>query len=68
MMERTSQQDAADDAELERIMRMTEEELIESMGGRAEYDSQVAECREMFERAVSEAERRTGKKFGGKRL
>lgn len=66
-MGRANQQDAADDAEIERIMRMTEEELVESMGGREEFDRQVAECREAFERAVAEAERRTGRKFGGNR-
>lgn len=63
-MERTTQRDAADDRELELIMAMTEAELIASMGGQEEFDRQAAEARECFERAVAEAERRTGKKFG----
>lgn len=63
-MGRANQRDAADDRELERIMAMTEDELIESMGGREEYDRAVQEARESFERAVVEAERRTGRKFG----
>lgn len=64
----TKHQDAADDRELERIMAMTEDELIASMGGREEYDRAVQETRDIFERAVAEAERRTGRKFGGPRL
>ncbi len=64
-MGRENQRDAADDREIERIMSMTEDELIESMGGREEYDRAVQEARDAFERAVSEAERRVGKKYGG---
>lgn len=66
-MGRTNQQDAADDREFERIMSMTEDELIESMGGREKYDRAVQEARDAFERAVAEAERRVGKKYGGPR-
>ncbi len=62
-MGRGNQQDAADDREFERIMAMTEEELVESMGGREAFDAGVVEARESFERAVAEAERRTGKKY-----
>ena len=67
-MGRTSQQDAVDDAELERIMSMTEDMLVESMGGRKAFDDAVAEARECFERAVAEAERRTGKKYLGPKI
>ena len=67
-MGRSSQQDAADDRELERIMSMTEDELIAGAGGREAYDAQVAEARASFERAVAEAERRTGKKYLGSKL
>ena len=63
-----NQQDAADDAELKRIMAMTEAELVESMGGREAFDEGVREAREIFERAVIEAERRTGKKYQGPRI
>lgn len=59
---RSNQRDAVDDREFERIMAMTEDELIEDAGGREAFDKQVAEARESFERAVAEAERRTGKK------
>lgn len=62
-MGRASQRDAADDHELERIMSMTEDELIESMGGRVEYERAAQEAREIFERAVAEAELRTGRTF-----
>lgn len=61
-MGRSNQRDAVDDREFERIMAMTEDELIEDAGGREAFDKQVAEARESFERAVAEAERRTGKK------
>lgn len=67
-MGRVSQQDAADDAELERIMSMTEDELVKSMGGREAFDTGVAQARECFERAVAEAERRTGKKYHGPKI
>lgn len=63
----TKHQDAADDRELERIMAMTEDELIASMGGREKYDRAAAEARAIFEAAVLEAERRTGRKYGGPR-
>ncbi len=63
-MGRACQRDAADDRELERILAMTEDELVESMGGRDEFDRAARDARECFERAVAEAERRTGKKFG----
>jgi hypothetical protein len=62
-MGRATQQDADDDRELERIMAMTEDELIDDMGGREAYERRTQEAREMFERAVAEAERRTGKAF-----
>lgn len=62
-MGRVCQRDAADDREAERIMAMTEDELVESMGGREEFDRGVREAQEIFERAVAEAERRTGRKF-----
>jgi hypothetical protein len=62
-MGRSIQQDAADDREIERIMSMKEEDLVASMGGREAYDLAVEETRAIFERAVAEAERRTGKKF-----
>lgn len=67
-MGRNNQQDAADDHELERIMGMTEYELIADAGGREAYDAQVADARASFERAVIEAERRTGKKYLGPKL
>ena len=67
-MGRANQQDAADDAELERIMSMTEDELVESMGGREAFDEGVRAARECFERAVAEAERRTGKKYLGPKV
>lgn len=66
-MGRTNQRDAADDREFERIMSMTEDEMIESMGGREEYDRATQDARDAFERAVAEAERRVGKKYGGPR-
>lgn len=64
-MERTSHRDAADDRELERIMNLTEAELIAEAGGQEAFDAQAREARECFERAVVEAERRTGRKYGG---
>lgn len=67
-MGRTNQRDAEDDRELERIMAMTEDELIADAGGRETYDRQVAEARASFERAVIEAERRTGKKYKGPKI
>ena len=66
-MGRANHRDAADDRELERIMAMTEDELIESMGGREKYDRAAQDARDCFERAVQEAERRVGKKYGGPR-
>lgn len=62
-MGRSNQRDAADDRELERVMSMSEDELVASMGGRAAFDAAAADARATFERAVAEAERRTGKKF-----
>ncbi len=61
----TSQQQAADDRELERILSMTDAEIIASVGGDEEAERIAKECRELFERAVVEAERRTGGKYGG---
>lgn len=58
-MGRRHQRDAALDAELKRIMSMTEAELVESMGGQGAFDAAVAAARERFERAVAEADRRT---------
>lgn len=67
-MGRTNQQDAEDDRELERIMAASEAELIADAGGREAYDHQIAVARKFFEKAVAEAERRTGKKYRGPRL
>jgi len=47
-MGRVSQQDAADDAELERIMSMTEDELVKSMGGREAFDTGVGPGARVF--------------------
>lgn len=63
-MGRANHRDAEDDRELERILAMTEAELVESMGGRDEVERAAQEARDIFERAVAEAERRVGKKFG----
>lgn len=64
-MDRSNQQDAAGDREFERIMQMSEAELIAEAGGQEAFDAQVREARESFERAVAEAERRTGRKYSG---
>lgn len=63
----TKYQDAAEDAEVERILAMTEDELIASVGGPEAYDHATAEARRIFNRAVAEAERRVGKRYTGPR-
>lgn len=57
-MGRASQQDAADDLEFQRIMSMTDEEAIASVGGIEAAERIADEMREIVDKAWIEAERR----------
>lgn len=60
-MGRQHQQEAADDREFERIMAMSDDEVIASVGGHDEAERIAADMRHMVDTAWIEASRRRAK-------
>lgn len=57
-MGRSRRRNATDDREFERIMSMTDDEVIASVGGVKAAERIAAEMRRIFDKARIEAERR----------